>query len=140
MNKRLWMGFLLLGTVGLSAGCYRPYYWHRGYRHHNYRTVRHHNVRTPCASTGLAVAGNAVLHSAVHQPTPGRALAAAAVGVGLHAAAASHYRRTHTYHTSRPHTYRPRRTHYHARTYTRYEPCRSTHRTYHDPCNEYRYR
>lgn len=80
MEKRLTLVLLLLGALALASGCFDPYGRDR------------YPDPDPCwRAEGLAMAGNAVLHSAWHQSDPGAALAATVVGMGLHAAAGAAY-------------------------------------------------
>ncbi|GEM_PF-2580585 len=88
MNRKALIGLVLLGGVFLASGCCRPY--HRGY-------PTAHAARTrPGAfwtGVGLHAAGDTALVSAAHQSSPGGALAALAVGAGLHAAASGCFHR-----------------------------------------------
>ncbi|MHC5079198.1 MAG: hypothetical protein ACYTHN_09275 [Planctomycetota bacterium] len=85
MSRGALLGLVLLGGLFLASGCCHPYY-----RYHRY-PARHAAVHHPGAfwtGVGLSAAGNAAVAHAVRASSPGRGLAALAVGAGLHAAAA----------------------------------------------------
>ena len=99
MRVHLLAGLILLGCLG--SGCM----FHPGYRYPvGYAATRHPG--SFWTGVGLASAGNAVLHSAGRQSHPATALATAAVGVGLHVAAAGCLHHAAT--TPPPRVYRSR--------------------------------
>jgi len=83
MRTPMLLALLVLGTMALGSGCYRPYYY--GPRP-VYVAPRHPGAYY--TGVALAHAGDVALHSAYHQSHPGAAVAATVVGAGLHAAAA----------------------------------------------------
>jgi hypothetical protein len=112
---------IFLGSLGLSSGCFHPYYGHR----YPTRYAAHNRPGAYWTGVGLSSAGNVALHAASRQRHPGAALAAAAVGLGLHAAAGANYYHAATapprYSSSYHHChYRPRYRRYYGYGYHHY--------------------
>ncbi|MHC4781081.1 MAG: hypothetical protein ACYTFG_21110 [Planctomycetota bacterium] len=120
MSGRILLGLVLLGSLGLSSGCFRHCL---GHRYNAYHAARN-NPGAYWTGAGLSTAGSAALRAASRQSHPGAALAAAALGVGLHAAAAGSYHRAAT---TPSHQRYSRRTYYHTPRYRRHYYSRHYH-------------
>lgn len=107
MGTRTTLGLMLLGALMLGSGCFYPYH----YGHEPVYAPRH-NPGAFWTGVGLARAGDAALCAAGRQTHPAAVLATAAVGLGLHVAAAGTIH--HAYHAPPRLAYTDR--------YSRYEP------------------
>jgi hypothetical protein len=103
MSNRILIGLLVFTGLGLSSGCL----FHPGYRY-PVRYAAHNNPGSFWTGVGLSAAGNTVIRSAHHASDPATALAVAAVGLGLHAAASGCYHHAATTPPRRHYVYKSR--------------------------------